>query len=188
MHAILHSALHTSLDAMAALHASPSPKRLAAELEERELEQERASERRRRQRRRQRPGSTSSCSMRSARPGFSVATTAAAAAAMLGLSVGAAESSCEYERVTEQDGGSFEVPIKVGHTFDVPPADTECPQGEWMSVQVLLLAATEKRRTLARWRVADGRARRSGPRLWQSFDGETLLHPTNTEKVAAIQG
>lgn len=90
--------------------------------------------------------------MRSARPVFSVATIAAAAtvaAAVLGSSVGAAESSCKYERVTEQDGGSFEVPIKVRHSFEVPAADTQCPQGE----TAVLLAATReksKRRTLAR--------------------------------------
>ncbi|CAM9206723.1 unnamed protein product [Scytosiphon promiscuus] len=121
---------------MLLFHASPAPERLAPkeEVEREEAHRERASGRLRRHRRRQRAGSSSGtcCSMRSAKPAFSVATMAAAAAAavaVLGPLVGATDSSCEYERVTEQDGGSFEVPINVGHTFDVPAADSQCPQG-----------------------------------------------------------
>ncbi|CAM9694859.1 unnamed protein product, partial [Ectocarpus sp. 8 AP-2014] len=49
-------------------------------------------------------------------------------AAALGW-VGASGAGCEYERITEQGDGSFQVPVDVRHTFDVPPADSACPEG-----------------------------------------------------------
>lgn len=44
--------------------------------------------------------------------------------------VGASGAGCEYERITEEGDGSFQVPVDVRHTFNVPPADSACPEGE----------------------------------------------------------
>lgn len=81
----------------------------------------------------------------------------AALASWVGGSSGA---GCQYERITEQGDGSFQVPVDVRHTFDVPPADSACPQGERERAAVLRERERERPCWCSHWLLPYQAARR----------------------------
>jgi len=51
-------------------------------------------------------------------------------ALVVALGAGGVAGSCEWSQVLFDDGSDREVEVNARHSFDVPPSDGDCTQGE----------------------------------------------------------